>query len=335
VTVDPVVSDAVLCDFSTLGWPDRSVREDPVIRLARLAGAHVDYAVLQARDEVAAVSVDDLTATLAVSRARIADDRTAGPAPGVAVSRELEARRARRRELDRLDAADLEALLDRDRTRSVLVDAAWVEQMSGLPRLWDRGRSDSGSTRPPDVAAYGSVLDGWLALGATGPLAWVDGRGGPQRVRVSSARCSKDGAQATNGPRILLTVNGGAPGDLVPAKGAVDYTLEVQAPSWIPLTVAELVGSDGTIASFDLAKKRTFSGTIDPAPAWVIATVSGGTAEPGSRSPRSPSPARSGSPHPETPQASAESPAAISAWKCAPTCPTRSSRSPSMIRSRL
>jgi hypothetical protein len=75
-------------------------------------------------------------------------------------------------------------------------------------------------------------------------------------------------------------VNGGAPGDLVPAKGPVEYALTVDAPSWIPLTEATLVSSNGTIASFDLAKDRTFSGTIDPAPAWVIATVSGGTAEP-------------------------------------------------------
>ena len=67
-----------------------------------------------------------------------------------------------------------------------------------------------------------------------------------------------------NGPRILLTVNGGAPGDLVPAKGAVDYTLTVEAPSWIPLSEATLVSSGGILASFDLAKDRTFSGTIDP-----------------------------------------------------------------------
>jgi hypothetical protein len=269
----------VLCDFSTLGWPDRSVREDPVIRLARLAGAHVDYAVLQARDEVAPVSVDDLTAAWLIAQS---GSRTTGPqgqllAWPYAASSRLGAHGAA--DWTTLDAADLSALLDRDKTRSVSVDATWVDQMGGLPRLWNPWPFGFRFDGAGDVAAYRSVLDGWLALGAFGPLAWVDGV--EDRSVAGIERALLDGrSTATNGPRVLLTVNGGGPGDLVPAKGAVDYTLTVEAPSWIPLTTATLVSSDGTIASFDLAIDRTFTGTIDPAPAWVIATVSGETAEP-------------------------------------------------------
>jgi hypothetical protein len=151
--------------------------------------------------------------------------------------------------------------------------------MSGLPRDWDPWPFGFRFDSTEDVGAYASVLDGWLALGAIGPLAWVDGV--EDRSVSGIERALLDGrSTATNGPRVILTVSGGAPGDLVPAKGAVDYTLTVEAPSWIPLSEATLVGSNGLLASFDLAKERTFSGTIDPAPAWVIATVSGGTAEP-------------------------------------------------------
>jgi hypothetical protein len=151
--------------------------------------------------------------------------------------------------------------------------------MSGLPRDWDPWPFGFRFDSTEDVAAYASVLDGWLALGAIGPLAWVDGV--EDRSASGIERALLDGrSTATNGPRVILTVNGGAPGDLVPAKGAVDYTVTVEAPSWIPVSEATLVGSGGILASFDLAKARTFSGTIDPAPAWVIATVSGGTAEP-------------------------------------------------------
>jgi hypothetical protein len=279
VTIDPVVSDAVLCDFATLVWPDRSVREDPVIRLARLAGTHVDYAVLQARDEVAAVSVDDLTAAWLLVQG---GSRTTGPQgelvawPFSPSSRSGAHGAASWADLD---AADLEALLDRSATRSVLVDATWVGQMTGLPRLWNPLPFGFRFDAPDDVDAYASVLDGWLSLGAMGPLAWVDGVAEPNAAAIERALL-EGRSTATNGPRVILTVNGGAPGDLVPASGAVDYTLEVQAPSWIPLTEATLVGSGGVIATFDLALEHSFTGTIDPAPAWVIATVSGGTAEP-------------------------------------------------------
>ena len=330
------MTDAVLCDLATLGWPDRSVREDPVFRLQRLAGAHVGYAVLQARDEVAGVSVDDLHGRVASRAGGIAHrlgpqgELVAWPfSPSARVGAHGAAN------WTDLDAADLQALLDRSATRSVLVDATWVGQMTGLPRLWDPWPFGFRFDSLDDVAAYASVLDGWLALGAMGPLAWVDGVEDSSAVGIERAML-EGRSTATNGPRVILTVNGGAPGDLVPAKGAVDYTIEVQAPSWIPLTEATLVGSDGTIASFDLSTDRTFTGTIDPAPAWVIATVSGGTAEPWITEPAfavtSRGPDRS--PNREH-QASALNPATISAWKCAPTCPTRSSRSPSMIRSRL
>jgi hypothetical protein len=279
VTIDPSVTDAVLCDLATFGWPDRSVREDPVVRLARLAGAHVDYAVLQARDEVAEVSVDDLTAGWLVASP---GTRTTGPQGALVAwpyspSSRLNAHGAA--DWTELDAADLEALLDRSQTRSVLVDATWVGQMTGLPRSWDPWPFGFRFDGLDDVAAYASVLDGWLALGAMGPLAWVDGVAEPNGAAIERALL-EGRSTATNGPRILLRVNGGTPGDLVPATGAVDYTLTVEAPSWIPLTEATLVASDGAIASFDLSTERSFAGTIDPAPAWVIATVSGDTAEP-------------------------------------------------------
>ncbi len=281
VAVDPVITEAILCDLSSLGWPDRSVREDPLTRLARLAGAHVGFAVLQARDGVATVSLDDLTAPWLLAES---GSRTTGPQGSLvawpfAPNPELSLYGAA--DWTRLDAADLEALLDRSQTRSVIVDATWVGQMPGVPRQWDPWPFGFRFSGVDDVAAYASVLDGWLALGAMGPLAWVDGvvdRNGPEIERA----LLEGRSTATNGPRILLTVNGGSPGDLVPTEGPVDYALTIEAPSWIPLTEATLVGPDGTIASFDLADGRTFGGTIDPAPAWVIATVSGEPPTPGS-----------------------------------------------------
>jgi hypothetical protein len=279
VVADPVVGDAILCDFGTLGWPDPSVREDPAIRLARLAGAHVGFAVLQARDEVARVSLSNLTSAWLLAES---GSRTTGPqgtlvAWPFSANAKLNAHSAV--EWTDLDAADLEALLDRSQTRSVLVDATWVGEMTGLPRLWDPWPFGFRFDGLADVDAYAAPLDGWLALGAMGPLAWVDGVVDRNVAEVERALL-EGRSTATNGPRIVLTVNGGSPGDLVPAKAAVDFTLTVEAPSWIPLTEASLVGSDGTIATFDLAVDRTFAGTIDPPPAWVIATVSGDPAPP-------------------------------------------------------
>ena len=81
---------------------------------------------------------------------------------------------------------------------------------------------------------------------------------------------------ATTGPRIVLTVDGEGPGAFLEPDGPVSLRLQVEAPSWMPLSGASLIGSGGEVlGTWPLSGADSIRLTqeyiLNDPPDWVLA----------------------------------------------------------------
>lgn len=290
VALDRVATGAVLADFDRTGWPDRTIRTPPADRLALASGEGLGFVVLVADDEVAAADLAGHTGTWLRAEA---GSRAATDAAGTPVAWPWTA------ETDRaahgaapwqgLSAQDLLAVMDDDGGRFTLVDADWTAAAGPAP-TWAPYPSALRLRDLDDLPTAEALWDGWQPVGVVGPLTWVEGvddpREGGHYASVDIEHMLLRGRTvATNGPRIVLDVEGQGPGSALEPDGDVEVHLRVEAPGWMPLDQARLIGSGGAeLGRWTLGAPagpvRLDTTLTVPAGGWVAATCSGSQAVP-------------------------------------------------------
>jgi hypothetical protein len=278
------VTPAVLADLSLLTAPDITERRDDDDILDEAAAAGIQFAVLVARDEVS--SANPRTSDYVLARA---GSQSNGVGQPVAWSWSPSSSRPAHgaAKWEGLSAEDLLALMARRTERTTIVGTEWLAA-AGDPLAWIPAPDLVRVTGLSDLDTLTALYDAWIALPPVGPLTWVEGLdafAGFAEVDVEAML--QDGRTiATSGPRIVLTVDGEGPGALLQPTGPVSLELRVEAPSWIPLSGAALIGSGGEVlGSWELSGSEpvrlTRQYTLRDPPDWILAVCWGEeTAEP-------------------------------------------------------
>ncbi len=276
----------LLADLGREGWPDpdEGRRAEDVLFAAAAEG--VGYAVLVADDEVAPVAFDRHTADwlLAEQGSRAATD-TLGALVAWPWSPDARDHAHGAADWPGIDADTLLNAMTRVADRIAVVEPAWVDALGSLPDLArpPRGLRLSGLA---DLDTYAALLDAWAPVAAVGPRTWIEGLPeAPSTVDVG-AQLVAGATVATNGPRLTLRVDGRGPGERLLALQLRDVRLRVDAPSWMPLSGAALVGTGGVeLARWTLSGGEptrldvTLADTSLPV-GWVLAVVWGEEAAP-------------------------------------------------------
>ena len=147
VTLARIRSPAAWTAFSVPAFPDESERRSVTSMMRSLASKGVDYAVLNATDEVSQASGGaDIAHLISVS----SSSRSGGPYGGLLAwpwssDSDLAAHGAV--DWRGLDAADLHALMSKSGRRNTAVTTEWVAS-AGPPHLWDPEPTRSCCARP-------------------------------------------------------------------------------------------------------------------------------------------------------------------------------------------
>ncbi len=243
----------LLAELGREAWPDRDEgrRAEDVLFAAAAEG--VGYAVLVADDEVAPVAMDRHTAEhLMAEPGSRADTDTLGAL--VAWPWSPDARDPAHGAADWPGIAALTLLnaMTRVADRVAVVEPAWVAA-AGSPTGWARPPRGLRLGSLEDLPTFTGLLDAWVPIAATGPRTWM--------LEVPEVHATVDivaalvagRTVASNGPRLTLSVDGAGPGGALPFGPLRDVGLRVEAPSWMPLSGAALIGSGGVeLARWDL-----------------------------------------------------------------------------------
>jgi hypothetical protein len=257
---------------------------------AAAAAEGLGFAVLVADDEVGVADVDDHTAAwlLAAGGSRAAGPDGAPVAWPWTPDDEQPGHGAAR--WSQVDAIDLLSAMSLQGNRVVVADRTWVEA-AGDPAGWLPPPDALRLGGLDDLDTYLDLLDRWQDIAAVGPLTWIEtrasGEGGwrpPGASRVDVERALLSGSTvATNGPRLVLEVDGAPPGSLILKRGPVRARVRVEAPRWIPLTGAALYGSGGRLIALwtvsDGTPRLDATAVLLPGD-WVVAACWGDEANP-------------------------------------------------------
>ena len=267
----------MLADLSLITAPDRRERRDDDDVLIEAAAAGVGFAVLVARDEVSSANPDTLDGLPARtgSRSRGVGEPVAWP---WSPSNNRPAHGAA--PWDGLSAEDLLSVMARRDGRTTIVGLDWLASATD-PLDWLPTPDLVRVQGIDDLPALVSLYDDWIALPPVGPLTWVEGLSPASYAVVDvEAMLQRGRTIATNGPRIVLAVDGEGPGAFLEPDGAITLGLRIEAPSWIPLSGAALIGPGGEVlrewtltGNEPVRLTRSFSFT--QAPDWVLAVCWG------------------------------------------------------------
>lgn len=279
------VAPTTLAWLGREAWPDREVRARAEDLLFAAAAEGVGYAVLAADDEVAPVAFDRHTSALLLAAPGTrADTDTLGRL--LAWPWEPDARDPAHGALDwrDLSAASLLGAAANLSERLVVVEPAWVEA-AGPPSSWPLAPRAIALDGLDGLWDYTPLLDAWVPLAATGPRTWIEELPAPASTVDVEAQIAAGRTTATNGPRARLTVDGQGPGGLVPWGRLHHVRLVVEAPSWMPLSHAALIGPGQTsLADWSLegAEPTRLDVSLDLAlpEGWVLAVAWGDEAVP-------------------------------------------------------
>lgn len=270
----------LLAALGVSSWPGSTSRTDTSTLVASAAAAGVQVVVAVADDEVARASVSSANERRSVALAGSRADTTAAGRPYAfpwgANSREAAHGAAPWPELD---AVDLLAAMTPLGQRCTVVDPDWLAA-AGDPDTWEL-QPDAVQIRSLDeLPAYTALLDRWRQPALLGPLTWLDGTD-PDSFSEDDAVAAIFEARtvATTGPLITLRVENALPGGNVADEPLRRTLLRVEAPRWIPLTHAALIGPDGELARWELpddtAQRLEVELSLDPELDWVLATAWG------------------------------------------------------------
>jgi hypothetical protein len=279
VRLEPIGTPGVLADVTLPGWPDATERRSADELLSEATARGVDYVVVTAEDEVAQLDPGERVAGQILARAGSRSGSNQGHP--LAWPWNANSKRSGHGAVDwtLFDAVDLLAVMSDSGDRIVAVDSAWVES-AGHSGNWDP-RPDLFLLEDfDDLSTYVALLDQWVPASAVGPLTWVDGVDLEAYAEVDvESRMLQGQTTATNGPRLLLEVDGLEPGEYREAIGPLRVHLRLEAPTVLDLDAASLVGPGGEVLvvwplSGDDPVRLDTSTTIGPVD-WVIAVCSG------------------------------------------------------------
>lgn len=274
--LQPAIEDPPL--LAALGvetWPDATNRSSSSSRAASAAASGVRFVVTVADDEVAASDISRtsqrILAATGGSRANTPNGRPYA-FPWGANSRRGAHGAAPWQDVH---ITELLGLMSPADTRYTVVDPEWVDAV-GDPDLWGTVPDALQISSLDELPVYLDLLDRWRLLALVGPLTWLDGTD-PNSFSETDAVAAIVEARtvATTGPLLTLRVEGQPPGADVSDALLRRTSLKVQAPRWIPLDTAALIGPDGELMRWSLPDDTAVRLDVDVSlPAdlpWVVA----------------------------------------------------------------
>ena len=240
VTLARIRSPAAWTAFSVPAFPDESERRSVTSMMRSLASKGVDYAVLNATDEVSQASGGaDIAHLISVS----SSSRSGGPYGGLLAwpwssDSDLAAHGAV--DWRGLDAADLHALMSKSGRRNTAVTTEWVAS-AGPPHLWDPEPYTFMLRTPEEIDALAAIWDAWIPIVPISDYAWIHVAG---RSKTEILRGLLEGrSTASTGPQVHLTVDGEAPGAAFDVTADRAVFIDVEGPG--DITSLTLVGAEG------------------------------------------------------------------------------------------
>ena len=240
VTLERVRSPAAWTAFSIPGFPDESERRSVSSLMRTLAAQGIDYAVLNATDEVSQASGGaDIAHLISVS----SGSRSGGPLGGIlawpwTADSDLAAHGAV--DWRGQDAADLHALMSKSGLRNTAVTVDWV-MAAGQANLWDPEPYALMLSGPGDVSILTELWDVWVSIVPISEYAWihVDGRSKTEILRgLLEGR-----ATASTGPQVHLTVDGESPGTAFDEQAERVVTIDIEGPG--DISTLTMIGASG------------------------------------------------------------------------------------------
>jgi len=279
-TLSCPVTPAVLAWLGREAWPDRDERRRPEDLLFSALAEGVGYAVLGADDEVATAALDRHTGDLLLAEAgSIADTDTLDQVLAWPWSQDDRAPAHGAVDWHDASASTLIGAMSNVNDRIAVVQPAWVEA-AGAPSTWRLSPRALRLGSLADLPTYEALLDAWVPVAAVGPRAWLDGLPDERSAVDAEAALVEGRTTATNGPRIVLRVRDQGPGGEIELTGTPVISLRVEAPSWMPLSGAALIGTGGQeLARWALSgtEPTRLDTTVQTplAPGWVLAVAWG------------------------------------------------------------
>ena len=267
---------AVLAAFAEAVSPDADVADDAVAVAHRLAGEGVGFAVLLADDEVPTIDVDAHDPVLAVAGSRSAgwlwswpwSPNSKKPAHGAVRWEGLSA-------LDQLAVSEG----GESAARRMIVNRDWVDaaRAEADPVDWSPRPDGFWLDDLDDLDPFLALLRDWVAVAPVGPRTWIELDGADTNLPAVERGFLEGRTTAGTGPRLILT-------SLGRARGGWLVEVDAQAPRWAHLRTLTLTTPD-TSVTFTIEGATAVKWVAPAGTTWVVASVSGDHATPGSDTP--------------------------------------------------
>jgi len=246
------VGDALLARTDVVGAPDPTERRSSDQILRNEAGAGVRYAILVAQDEIPRVSLTDRTAEWISAQAGSQSGGPYGAPMTWPWSTDTDAPAHGATPWHQLGPLDMLDVMTKAGSRRAVIDQGWSED-AGDPSLWGIEPEAYRIDHIDQLDAYVGLLQHWKPLTPVGPWTWIEDIRPEEASTTEAVRGIIAGrTTATTGPRLVLTVDGVGPGELLPASKlpAHRVTLRVEAASHRAPTHASLISDQGVIATW-------------------------------------------------------------------------------------
>ncbi|MEL6348238.1 MAG: hypothetical protein AAFV53_34330, partial [Myxococcota bacterium] len=269
------VTPALLADLDVLMTPDRTDRRAMATALVETAAQGVRFAVMVADDEIA-LGRPSLSAPWIVAEAG-SRSRGAGTPSAWPWSPNIEKPAHGAVDWAGRSADDLQAVMSGRGTRITVVTPDWVA-LADDPLTWVPRPDLLRVAGLDDLDTAAALYDAQQVLPLVGPLTWVEDidLNAFSSVDVEAMMLSGR-TTATNGPRPILHLGEAGPGALVmDLPDPLVFDVRVEAPTWIPLTTAALIGPGGELLQTwsleetgDAVRLET-QATVSGSPGWVM-----------------------------------------------------------------
>lgn len=271
--------DALLADFFVEAWPHPGTLSSASSEVARVVSQGVDWAVTVGDHVVVATDVARLNRDDIWS----ASGARAPTAHGTITSWPwgFDARKSLWGAPDTTGRGphDALALMGGGRGLTTIVDPTWVEA-AGPPGTWPVVPDALHLRSLDDLPVYFELLDQWTSLALVGPRTWLDGVDRRTMAQVDAERALLEHrTMATTGPFVRLRIDGHAPGGQVLPALRREAELTIDAPLWMPVDHAALLGPEGEVvvqwdlgAPVDARRLDTTVRLPDDLP-WVVAVA--------------------------------------------------------------
>lgn len=209
------IGEALLVRLNVVGAPDPTERRssDQILRAEAARGAR--WAVLVAEDEIPRVSLQESTAMWMHAQAGSQSGGDHGAPMTWPWSTDTDAPAHGATPWHLLGPLDMLDVMTKAGSRRALIDSAWVAA-AGTPLDWAMDPEAFRLDSLEDLETFTSLLDHWVPITPVGPWTWVEGVRESEASTTEAVRGILAGrTTATTGPRLILTVGGIGPGELL------------------------------------------------------------------------------------------------------------------------